>query len=242
MTEPAAGTKGVDAAVAGAKRALRQAMKERIARLSPFARARRAERAAALAFRSPALAGARCVLAYRAMPDEIGCDPLVALLARAGVRIAFPHVTGRSRRLVLLEVASSSPLSPEFWTIDRFGIRAPDPGHPQVRAIAAREIDAAIVPGRAFDGRGARLGRGGGFYDRLLAGLRPDARRATLGFAFEEQFVGPPANGGGDRGRQAGVGGAVAAATALPEGVPTTTHDLPVAAIATDRAIRRARR
>ena len=58
-----------------------------------------------------------------------------------------------------------------------------------MRALHPREIDAVIVPGRAFDRRGARLGRGKGFYDALLGRLRPDARRATIGVCLREQLV-----------------------------------------------------
>jgi 5-formyltetrahydrofolate cyclo-ligase len=43
----------------------------------------------------------------------------------------------------------------------------------------------ALVPGVAFDVRGGRLGRGRGFYDRLLAGVSG----AKCGVAFDEQIV-----------------------------------------------------
>jgi 5-formyltetrahydrofolate cyclo-ligase len=42
-----------------------------------------------------------------------------------------------------------------------------------------------LVPGVAFDLHGRRLGRGKGFYDRLLA----DVRGKTCGVAFDEQIV-----------------------------------------------------
>lgn len=53
--------------------------------------------------------------------------------------------------------------------------------------ISPERLDAVLVPGLAFDLRGARLGRGGGFYDRLLACVRPDC--LTIGLAFAEQCV-----------------------------------------------------
>jgi 5-formyltetrahydrofolate cyclo-ligase len=46
--------------------------------------------------------------------------------------------------------------------------------------------DVIVVPGLAFSGDGFRLGRGGGFYDRLLASWRPSA--GVIGICFEEQL------------------------------------------------------
>lgn len=47
--------------------------------------------------------------------------------------------------------------------------------------------DVVIVPGLAFTRRGERLGQGGGWYDRMLAGIRPECR--TIGVGFAEQLL-----------------------------------------------------
>ena len=180
------------------KHELRALIRGRIRAITPFARRHRARRLAATVLRSPPLAGARVVLAYRAMGDEINIDEVVCALAARGVRVAFPMVRADGS-MQLLEIAASDPLAPEHWVRDRFGIAAPNPDAPAARKILPREIDAVIVPGRAFDARGARLGRGKGYYDKLLGRLRPDGRRATIGVCFREQLVESVAEGPLDR-------------------------------------------
>lgn len=217
---PRDGTAGAEAAVRDAKRAMRRAMRARVEAIAPWHRARAERRAAHLACLAPPLAHARTVLAYRALPDEIGVSPLVAGLVARGVRVAFPHVDGRGRLLLLLPPAEAAVPGPASsvaacWTRDRFGIAALLPDAPGVVRLVPRDLDAVIVPGRAFDLAGARLGRGKGFYDALLARLRPDARAATVGVAFAAQVVGE---------------------------VPREPHDRRVAWIATERGTRRATR
>jgi len=51
---------------------------------------------------------------------------------------------------------------------------------------AASQMDLIIVPGVAFDKTGGRLGRGGGYYDRLL---RKAKKVLTSGVCFREQIV-----------------------------------------------------
>ncbi|MDD3887121.1 MAG: 5-formyltetrahydrofolate cyclo-ligase [Victivallaceae bacterium] len=54
----------------------------------------------------------------------------------------------------------------------RYGLREPAPELPAADADFVRENMLFLTPAAACTRRGARLGRGGGFYDRLLAGRR----------------------------------------------------------------------
>jgi 5-formyltetrahydrofolate cyclo-ligase len=64
-----------------------------------------------------------------------------------------------------------------------WGIREPDESAPVV------EPDVLLVPLLAFDRTGARLGYGGGFYDRTLRGLRDRKSIVTIGLGYASQEV-----------------------------------------------------
>lgn len=62
------------------------------------------------------------------------------------------------------------------------------------KVVRPEELDLVMVPGTAFDPRGGRMGQGKGYYDRLLAGARPDAPLVALAFdcqIFDEIPVAP---------------------------------------------------
>jgi 5-formyltetrahydrofolate cyclo-ligase len=62
------------------------------------------------------------------------------------------------------------------------GCFEPDPSAAELEAEGV-----ILVPGRAFDGSGARLGRGGGWYDRVLAGR--GERDLLVGIFYSCQVV-----------------------------------------------------
>ena len=119
---------------------------------------------------------ADCVALYLALPGEVDLDPLIPVCRDAGKTIAVP-VFDSARRIYLM-----ARLDPDVPPVEkRFGIR--EPAHPAPLPLDA--IDLMLVPGVAFDRTGGRLGRGGGYYDRLMKGFAGSA----IGIAFEVQLV-----------------------------------------------------
>ena len=114
---------------------------------------------------------ARTVMAFVGMKGEPDTDPLVARLAAEGRRLLLPRVEGD--RIVAAD--ADGPM-----LTSRFGVR-----EPQGPAVEVSAIDLVVVPGLAFTPAGARLGYGGGFYDRFL----PLVGAPHVGVCFAEQVL-----------------------------------------------------
>jgi 5-formyltetrahydrofolate cyclo-ligase len=65
------------------------------------------------------------------------------------------------------------------------GVAQPNPA--RCKPVPLQKIDIAIIPGVAFDEKGARIGSGHGYYDRFIPDLPGTTRKVAL--AFEEQII-----------------------------------------------------
>ncbi|MEW2580451.1 5-formyltetrahydrofolate cyclo-ligase [Streptomyces syringium] len=153
----------------------------------------------------PELARARTVAAYVSVGREPGTRALLEALRARGVRVLLPVLLsdndldwGLYRGPGHLVRASRGLLEPDG---ERLG---PD---------AVTGADTVLLPGLAVDGRGMRLGRGGGSYDRVLARLeRAGATPARVVLLYDDEVV-----------------------TRVPE----EPHDHPVHAVVTPGGVRR---
>ena len=132
---------------------------------------------------------------YWPLPGEIDVRPLLAAAFERGATVSLPITPPRGEPLVFRRWEPGAPLRP-----GRFGTQEP------TGPIVAPDL--LLVPLLAFDRFGARLGYGGGYYDRTLAALGSDAVVVGCGFALQEV----------DR-------------------VPTGPHDRPMHAIATEAGL-----
>ena len=115
--------------------------------------------------------------------DEIPTEDWVRVALERGQRVWAPRLLGE--RMVFRRVDSLDRLERH-----RFGML--EPTMQAVPLLDARELHVLLVPGLAFDTSGARLGYGGGYYDRFVAALE-GSKVATVGVVPEALLVSPGA-------------------------------------------------
>lgn len=151
----------------------------------------------------PEFSSAGCVLAYIDVRTEVRTRHFLPQLLASGKRIAVPYCTNDILELFELE-------NMDELVTGMYKILEPKPElrtQPE-RRVDVRTVDLIMVPGVAFDRRGARMGHGFGYYDKLLEHARGDAPLVAL--AFECQL--------------------------FPE-IPTQPHDIFMDRIITEQAI-----
>lgn len=160
------------------KSALRREIRQRLARLTDAQREAASRQLCARLQQQAVWLEARAVLFFVPTAHEPDIGPLLATALAEGRTVALPRfVPARDG----YEAALVREPAHELVT-GRFGIREPSPA---CATVALGDLDLILVPGVAFDARGHRLGRGKGYYDRLLIGVRA----VKCAVAFDEQLV-----------------------------------------------------
>jgi 5-formyltetrahydrofolate cyclo-ligase len=146
---------------------------------------------------------AECVMAYLDVRAEVRTRHYLPRLLASGKRIVVPYCVADVLELFLLD-------NMDELAVGMYKILEPKPELRELadKRIDVEELDLIMVPGVAFDRRGARMGHGFGYYDKLLEHARADAPLVAL--AFECQM--------------------------FPE-IPTQAHDVFMDKIVTERAI-----
>lgn len=151
----------------------------------------------------PEFSAAGTVMVYIDVRTEVRTRQNLPALLKSGKRIVVPYCVDKELELFLLD-------DMDELAIGMYKILEPKN---ELRELAAKridvkELDLIMVPGVAFDRRGARMGHGFGYYDKLLEHARADAPLVAL--AFECQL--------------------------FPE-IPTQAHDVFMDKIVTEQAI-----
>jgi 5-formyltetrahydrofolate cyclo-ligase len=161
------------------KAALRKALREKLALMSPEERHQKSLLACGFLLRSADFAAARVVMLYLSTETEVDTAPIALRCWQEGKAVVVPKVSWDQRRMLPVEISSLTT----GMTTTGPGILEPIAGKP----IPPDFIDLVVVPGLGFTNSGYRIGRGMGFYDRFLA--QSDFMGLSCGLAFEEQVV-----------------------------------------------------
>ncbi len=115
---------------------------------------------------------------YWPMGSECDCRIMMQDLSKKGCEWALPALKGSGEALLFRRFALGDALQSAA-----FGTNEPMPDAPLCTP------DVVLVPLLAFDGRGYRLGYGGGYYDRTLEALRHAKQVLAVGVAYACQEV-----------------------------------------------------
>ena len=154
---------------------------------------------------SSGAAGQRTVAVYAAMGSEVNPAAFAAAAAKRGWRVAYPCMLSATdamaygQRMCMRAVSACNASEAPFIAHPTRTFAATDVDSDHFPIVPAVALDMVVVPLVAFDRAGARLGYGGGCYDRYLPMLSPACQ--ITGIAFDEQRV---------------------------DHVPTDAHDLPL--------------
>lgn len=150
-------------------------------------------------------AASRTVAVYAAMGSEADPAAFAAAAAKRGWRVAYPCMLSAidaaacGQRMCMRAVAADDASVAPFIVHPTRAFAATDIDSIRFPIVPAKALDMVVVPLVAFDRTGARLGYGGGCYDRYLPTVAPKC--LIVGIAFDEQRV---------------------------DHVPTDAHDLPL--------------
>ena len=122
---------------------------------------------------------AETIMFYIATPEEVETRFMINQAQKIGKKIVVPTILMREKRMIaslIKDLKFETSTGP-------YGIEQPK--RECLREVPPEEIDLVIVPAVAFDKQGHRLGRGGGYYDKFLAGLPADIPHIGLAFDFQ---------------------------------------------------------
>lgn len=147
-------------------------------RASPFERARSSELICKLFQAMSSWASCRSILFFAPQSKEPDIWPLIANALAAKKTVALPQFDAATKQYRAAVVKSLA----DDLKKGEFGIREPTN---DCEAFPLADIDMILVPGLGFDPTGRRLGRGKGFYDRILT----PATGLIVGMAFDWQMI-----------------------------------------------------
>lgn len=133
------------------------------------------------------------VAVYAAMGSEVDSAAFAAAAAKRGWRVAYPCLLSATeaaacgQRMCMRAAAAGDASAAPFIAHPTRAFAATDIDSSRFPIVPAEALDMIVVPLVAFDRAGARLGYGGGCYDRYLPMLSPVCQ--IVGIAFDEQRV-----------------------------------------------------
>lgn len=120
---------------------------------------------------------AHIILAYHSLSDEVNTHEYIGKLVAEGKRVLLPVVVDEENMMIREYSGVQDLREGSFHIMEPIGKLFPQEKY--------KEIEVGIIPGMSFDEEGNRLGRGKGYYDRLLQKM-PHLYKIGICFDFQK--------------------------------------------------------
>jgi 5-formyltetrahydrofolate cyclo-ligase len=157
------------------KQRLRETLKKRFTEIGASSSPRWDEQICSHILKLSLYRQSKTIACFIPLPDEPDIWSVIRDAWKCGKTVVVPRIQGSE--LSFKKITSGDDLD-----IGRYGIREPNSSTP---SLPLRFIDTCFIPGQAFDIKGNRLGRGKGYYDKILRGVK----NPTIGICYGFRLI-----------------------------------------------------
>jgi len=164
------------------KKSLRSVYNKKVKDISAFSKKTKQKNLIHILKKLPFWEAAVSIAVYKALKDELCLSDFYKLWKD---KICFPVI--QNEKLCFYKNTKSQ------WKKNQFQIL--EPVLESQNYVPLKDISVFLIPGRAFDRQGGRLGRGYGYYDKTLKGLKRKVKNVSkikspilVGVSFAEQI------------------------------------------------------
>ena len=157
------------------KKELRKAIREQKRAMTEEAIVTASQRLGELFLQCEQYKAAKTIYGYLPYNQEVRTVPMLQQAIADGKLVAVPKVYGDEMKFILME---------DLAAVEKGYAGIPEPVADE--PVACDETALVLMPGLAFDPQGHRIGYGGGFYDKFLAG---EPNHPTLALCYDFQML-----------------------------------------------------
>lgn len=136
------------------------------------------ERLYSVLWHAPMFREKRRVFGFYPIRNEVDCLGFLKEWLKAGCEVYLPRVSRDREHLEVWRI-------PHLEAVEEGYYGLMEPRCDACTKVEPPVADVVLVPGLAFDSKGARLGQGRAYYDRLLAMIPEDVPRVGLAHSWQ---------------------------------------------------------
>lgn len=121
---------------------------------------------------------AKNVFCYVSFRSEVPTGSIIEHFRQQGKNMFLPVCIQETKELILAQLDDESRL-----VSTHYGLL--EPSRDSIRIADRSLLDAALMPGSAFDARGYRIGYGAGYYDKFFSHTKKDVFKIALAYSFQ---------------------------------------------------------